>query len=500
MGTFQYIQTAFHDRGAASFRIVEGVVWCLIVVSCGLLFLDAGLDVNHEKYYWLLWVDRAVLIAFAIEISLRVVTYTPPEVGFFKFNRTRRKWMHVQGRLRYCLEPINLIDLFTVMALLPALRGLRAIRLLRLIRTPNWFPYTNPVASIIRAFRDNALLYGFAFSALGLATFLGGVTMFFVERGDPTSKVQTLGDGLWWAIVTLTTVGFGDITPATNLGRIVAGGLMISGMFALAMFAGIVGHTLLRSVLRIREEQFRMTNYLNHVVVCGYNPGARMLLDELCLEYRSREADLVVFSDGDRPVDIPPEFIWVEGNPTKESELPKARIAHAKAVLVVGFRHLSPQAADAITILTVFTLRSYLHSHPDNQTRTAPLYIIAEILEEENVSHVRAAGADEVIESTRLGFSLMSHALTMPGTSEVISRVATSGAHSLYMAPLPAVYETPLSFEDLAKRFKQETGALVIGVRDVGADIDRLNPDADFSVQKGLAILYLAEAAIEPEH
>jgi len=328
---------------------------------------------------------------------------------------------------------------------------------------------------------------------------LGGVTIFFIERGQPGSAVKTLGDGLWWAIVTLTTVGFGDITPETNLGRIVAGALMIAGMFTLAMFAGIVGHTLLRSVLRIREEQFRMSSYLNHVVICGYNRGARMLLDELRQEYRSGEADLVVFSEDERPVDIPTEFIWVEGDPTKESELPKVRIAHAKAALVVGFRHLAPQAADAITILTVFTLRSYLNRHPDRTTRSKSLYIVAEILEEENVSHARDAGADEVIESTRVGFSLMSHAITMPGTSEIMSRVATSGAHSLYMTPLPSRYDTPLSFRDLAKRFKDDTGALVIGLRDVEADLDRLNPASDFPVRKGLEVLYLAEAPVEPE-
>ncbi len=499
MGAFQYIRTAFHDRSSSSFRVTEGVIWCLIVISCAFLFLDAALDVNHEKYHWLLWIDRVVLLAFAVEIVLRIATFTPQEISFFKLTGSRRKWMQVRGRVRYALEPINLVDLFTVLSLLPALRGLRAIRLLRLIRTPNWFPYTNPLASFTRAFRDNALLYGFAFSALGLATLLGGVTIFFIERGQPGSDVKTLGDGLWWAIVTLTTVGFGDITPETNLGRIVAGALMIAGMFTLAMFAGIVGHTLLRSVLRIREEQFRMSSYLNHVVICGYNRGARMLLDELRQEYRSGEADLVVFSEDERPVDIPTEFIWVEGDPTKESELPKVRIAHAKAALVVGFRHLAPQAADAITILTVFTLRSYLNRHPDRTTRSKSLYIVAEILEEENVSHARDAGADEVIESTRVGFSLMSHAITMPGTSEIMSRVATSGAHSLYMTPLPSRYDTPLSFRDLAKRFKDDTGALVIGLRDVEADLDRLNPASDFPVRKGLEVLYLAEAPVEPE-
>lgn len=96
------------------------------------------------------------------------------------------------------------------------------------------------------------MLFTFAFSALGAATLLGGTSIYLIEVGrNPT--IQTLGDGIWWALVTLTTVGFGDINPVSGLGRVVGGVLMVAGMFTLALFAGIVGQTILRAVLSIRR-------------------------------------------------------------------------------------------------------------------------------------------------------------------------------------------------------------------------------------------------------
>ena len=496
---FARVREAFHDPKSPRYRLVEGVIWGLILLSCVLLVVDLALGSESQSHRWLVRIDHFVLGVFAIEIILRVLTYRPPALDFFSVSKTTRMWTHVVGRLRFCLRPSQLIDIFTVLALFPVLRGLRALRLLRLVHSPRWFPYSNPIGSIIGAFRDNGLLFGFAFSALGFSTMLGGVTFYFIERHAPGTKIDSLGDGLWWAIVTLTTVGFGDITPATDLGRVVASVLMIAGMFTLAMFAGIIGHTLLRSLLRIREEQFRMSNYINHLVICGYNPGARMLLDEVLLEHDPSDTDLVIFAPGERPAEVPPVFFWVTGDPTKESELAKARLTHARAILVVGKREIEPQAADAITILTVFTIRAHLKKQSETEARLAPLYVVAEILEEENVDHVRAAGADEVIESTRLGFSLMSHAVAMPGTSEVMSRVATVGAHSLYMAPLPPSYELPLSFGQLARRLKTDTGALAIGLHDSSADVGHINPDAEHPVSSEHSVIYLAESPVDIE-
>ena len=107
-----------------------------------------------------------------------------------------------------------------------------------------------------------------------------------------------------------------------------------------------------------------MSGYVNHIVVCGYEMGSGMLLDVLSGEINIQEQRIVLFGPYERPRGLPPEFMWVQGDPTKESELDKARITHASTVIVTGSRRVVPQQADATTILTVFTIRSAMKKSP----------------------------------------------------------------------------------------------------------------------------------------
>ncbi|MEM9195764.1 MAG: ion transporter, partial [Myxococcota bacterium] len=346
------LHAAFHLRNTRIYRIVQGTIGVVILLSVGLLLAEPIAPPEYEAA--LLTADRILLAFFALEVIIRIATVRPPELQVFHRAPFGVVRAHVRARIKHMLEPLVLVDIITVLALFPALRGLRAIRLLRLVRSIRVFRYTNPFAAISHNLEQDRLLFTFAFGFLGVQVIVGGLSIFLVERGY-NPDFDSIGDGMWWAIVTITTVGFGDITPTTILGRVVAGVLMVGGMFTLALFAGIVGHSLLKAVLSIRKEQFRMSDIVNHVVVCGYTVGSNMLLSVLRREIELGETPVVIFSNSERPPEVGAEFYWVEGDPTKESELEKANMSQASAVVIAGSRSVTPQVADAVTLLTLFT-------------------------------------------------------------------------------------------------------------------------------------------------
>jgi voltage-gated potassium channel len=115
---------------------------------------------------------------------------------------------------------------------------LDAARLLRLARV-----FRLGVAVSLAMRRARAVLQHRQFHFVALlavvAVVLGGLAIYTVE-GGPTGRIQSVGDGIWWAIVTATTVGYGDISPATTEGRIIAVVLMLLGIGVIGAFTATV--------------------------------------------------------------------------------------------------------------------------------------------------------------------------------------------------------------------------------------------------------------------
>jgi voltage-gated potassium channel len=490
---YSFLRTAFHDQTSPIYRWVESFVWVLIVISLGLVFADVRRPEEIAPHTRFDAIDSVVLWLFVIELVLRVGSYHPPILNVLRGTRAYRFRQHVLGRIRFLFTPLVLLDVLAVLALVPALRGLRALRLLRLARSVRFFRYSTPIQGVTRSLKENGMLYAFNISFLLSGVGIGGLSLFLAERGV-NPAIEGVADGLWWALVTITTVGYGDITPVTSLGRFIAGVLMITGMFTLALFAGTVGSTLLRSLLSLREDTFRMSSFTDHFVVCGYDPSATLLLQSLVSELHEAKTEILVFAPGDRPVELPAQFVWISGDPTRESELNKARLPLARAAIIIGARDQSIQSADAQTLLTLFTLRSFLAKQPETEQRVQRLHVIAEILDPENRDHAAAAGADEVVETTRLGFDLIAHAALVPGSGNVMSSVAASEADSLYIEENP--HSEAAEFGELAHQVRDEYHVVVIGVRNRRSQRVELNPNDTLIVEPTDELIYLGSGPV----
>ncbi|MDB4330141.1 ion transporter [bacterium] len=150
---------------------------------------------------------------------------------------------HLKDRLRFMKSPMSLIDLLAVAPeWLPAIgidfRFLRSFRLLRLIKLTRYSSSMQTFGRVVSKTKDKLV----AFAILCLFTcILFSCIIYFVENPVQPEVFSSIPASMWWAIVTMTTVGYGDMAPVTLLGRLLAIPIFIAGIALFAGFTGIIG-------------------------------------------------------------------------------------------------------------------------------------------------------------------------------------------------------------------------------------------------------------------
>jgi voltage-gated potassium channel len=172
----------------------------------------------------LVWVDLGLVVLFFLEWLWRVVRNPAP-------GRTavRQSW-----------ELLGMVPL-----ILPLPVALRLLRLVRLVRILRVFGAVGRSLGFWERIAKQGHLRNIAIAA-GLVTLVGAVLVWAVER-HTNPDLETFGEALWWAIVTVTTVGYGDITPNEPTGRIVASGLMVTGIGVIGLLASTLASALVLS-------------------------------------------------------------------------------------------------------------------------------------------------------------------------------------------------------------------------------------------------------------
>ena len=134
--------------------------------------------------------------------------------------------------------------LHTAVVVLPLLRPLRIVPLYDVIQRRQGEPRLSLYARVIAYASLSTLLLGFS----------GALAVYQQERGAPGATMRTFGDAVWWAASTLSTVGYGDITPVTRLGRVIATGMMAGGLGLLGAVTGSFSSWLMQTFAREGDE------------------------------------------------------------------------------------------------------------------------------------------------------------------------------------------------------------------------------------------------------
>jgi len=249
----QRVNTLFdHDLPSnLAARLISGFVGLLIVVNVASVVLESveSLRLRHFETFW--WIEQVSTAVFAVEYLLRV--WSAPDRISGKFQAP------FAGRLRYASQPFALVDLI---AILPAILGmlgaddLRVLRLLRLLRMLKLTRHSTAFTMVWDVFREEAQSISAVLFMLIITLIMSGSIMYMLESDAQPEVFSSIPAAIWWALVTLTTVGYGDMVPVTVAGKVFGGFVAIVGVCTLALFSGLLTVSFMDQ-LRMRREQYR---------------------------------------------------------------------------------------------------------------------------------------------------------------------------------------------------------------------------------------------------
>jgi voltage-gated potassium channel len=216
-------------------RVWNFAIVTMIAISTLAVILETVETINRRFQPVLQTIEIASLGLFGLEYVLRmwVITCSP-------------RYSHpLFGRLRFALTPLALIDLLaiapTLMASRVDLRFLRVARLARVLRVLKLARYSQGIGLIARVIgrKKEELLIALGFFVILLV--MTSALMYVAEHAAQPKAFGSIPAAMWWAVVTMTTLGYGDVYPITVAGRFLAGITALLGIAAFALPTSILG-------------------------------------------------------------------------------------------------------------------------------------------------------------------------------------------------------------------------------------------------------------------
>ncbi len=321
--------------------------------------------------------------------------------------------------------------------------------------------------------------------ATGLTLFFG--TLFYlVER---TAQDITFLDAVWWSMVTMTTVGYGDFYAVTPVGRfIISYPCMILGIGLIGYLVGYIANAFIDLAAKKRRGLMTITEK-DHIIICNY-PGEEKILS-LISELRAVDSNqkkrfvLITEKLEELPLELAKEgLLFVKGISTDEDILMQANVTECAGVIVCA-----DDPNDIRSDARTFTTAALVEIIEKDVGR--PIKTIAEVVSERSIRTCKRANVDGVISEEGLGGCLLAQEFVSPGINEVIGQLLTHKEGSqLYLSPTQVEgYE----IRDLQiAALDHETDLQIIGL--IRGDRRLLNPPRNTTLAKGDTLIVLANS------
>lgn len=278
----------------------------------------------------------------------------------------------------------------------------------------------------------------------------------------------------------MTTVGYGDISPATIGGRIVGIGVMVLGIGFLSIITASIASLFIENRL-MENKGMKSARVTGHFIICGWNFRGSEIIKELRADPKCSSIPIVIIAEiPEKPADDPKlHFIRGEIN---DDTLKKSALENAQAVIVLSDDRLDAYARDAKTILNTLTIKNVCPG----------VYTCVELMNQKNLQHCRMAKADEIIIVGELSTNLLVQAALDHGITRMISELVSNRyGKELYKIDVPSEFINQNFFKVMCG-LKKKYDILCLGIEDREGKNFIANPDSSQKLGKNDQLIIIA--------
>jgi len=373
-------------------------------------------EVNHELLPWLDTYETIAIVIFIIEWLSRlwVSSHSHKHIihDYEKSQLLNQEYILgislkkiIKEKLSFIFSPMSIIDL---LAILPYYRPLRILRILMLFRLFKILRYTNS----IKQFRHVFLEKKFEFLTLAIMFFMaiafGSTIIFIYEGAGINPNIDNYFDAIYWSVITISTVGFGDISPVTMQGRVATLFLVVGGMGVIAFSTSIVTTALSEKLLILKEEKVigEANSLKDFIIICGFGRMGKVLANEF---EKTNQNFIIIDQDDDTFKHSDNQnLLAVKGDATNSILLESVGINSGRATTIIAITD-----NDAVNLSIILTARSL----------NLNIRIIARANDTEAKAKLILAGASEVIMSNEITALVASEYIGQPVAFEAIDDI-----------------------------------------------------------------------------
>lgn len=295
---------------------------------------------------------------------------------------------------------------------------------------------------------------------LWIILFIGAIAVYILDYSSEKRTITNIFDAFYWAWVTMTTVGFGDLTPSSPAARIAASIMMFFSMALISFFTATISSIFVAR--KIREGKgLEKIKYNDHYIICGWNDLADDLLGSLLKQDQEEETPIILVNElSEEEIDAwrgklnAAHLGFVRGDFTQDAILAKANVAKAKAVLILpNLIRSSKTEADEKTTLATYSIKALA---PKTK-------VYAYILDAENRSKLKRAKADGIIVADEYGPYLGASQLQNPGIPAFLSEMLNTDQARLTTRSVPDQM-VGKTYSELFMEVFNEYGMTLLGV------------------------------------